>query len=178
MKKIILFVGLGLLISFVAEAQYDRRSYGGWIDEDGDCMNTRHEVLLEESLILPTVVGCKVVEGLWYDLYTGKTFTDPKKLDVDHLVPLKEAELSGANLWSNEKKRRYANDLDNPGHLIAVSAGANRSKGAKDIGKWLPENTSFHCAYARMWLVVKEKWGLVVGNNERRAILTALRSCD
>ena len=32
--------------------------------------------------------GCKVVSGKWNDPFTGATFTDPKKLDVDHMVPV------------------------------------------------------------------------------------------
>ena len=34
--------------------------------------------------------------------------------------------------WSRERKRAYANDLDDPDKLIAVDRGLNRQKGAKD----------------------------------------------
>lgn len=178
MKKLTLVIFLSLLFSVVAGAHYDRSSYGVWIDEDGDCLNTRHEVLAEESLIPPTIIDCKVVAGLWYGLFTGKTFTDPKKLDVDHVVPLKEAEVSGANFWSIEKKHRYANDLSNPGHLLAVSAGANRSKGSRDVAKWLPSNVSFHCAYVKMWVEIKKRWGLFMDRDERTAVEAILILCD
>lgn len=178
MIRVMLLLWLILLLVVPANAQYDRHSYGGWLDKDGDCLNTRHEVLLEESLIPPTIVNCKVIKGLWYDLYTGQTFTDPRKLDVDHVVPLKEADISGGSFWSHEKKQRYANDLSNPGHLIAVSASANRSKGSKDIARWLPKNLQFHCAYVRLWLEVKTRWALTMDDAEAKAIADMLTDCE
>ena len=47
---------LFILLTTVAVAdsagcpKYDRKSYRHWIDEDRDCQNARHEVLIEESL--------------------------------------------------------------------------------------------------------------------------------
>ena len=58
--------------------------------------------------------------GKWKDPYTGRIFTDPSQLDIDHVIPLKEAWESGAKTWSRKKKREFANALDNPDHLIAV----------------------------------------------------------
>ncbi len=123
-------------------------------------------MLAAESLIPPVIVNCKVITGLWFVPYTGKTFTNPKKLDVDHLVPLAEAHKSGGYLWPRNVKRAYANDLDNPGHLIAVESGANRSKGAKDPTEWMPPNEEYWCAYILAWVAVKDKWGLFMDEAE------------
>ncbi len=68
---------------------YDRDLYGGWIDADGDCQDTRQEVLIAES-ITPVQLdsrGCRVVIGTWFDPFTGQTFTNPGDLDIDHIIP-------------------------------------------------------------------------------------------
>ena len=154
--------------------KYDRKSYRHWIDEDRDCQNARHEVLIEESLssvTFKTGKGCKVLSGNWDDPYSGRTITDATKLDIDHMVPLKEAHQSGAANWSRERKRAYANDLDDPDTLIAVDRRLNRQKGAKDPAEWLPPNHAYQAEYARAWVAVKLKWGLTADRRE----LTALR---
>ncbi len=107
---------------------YDRKQFGNWIDADGDCQNTRHEVLIEESRIpvtFKTSRQCVVISGEWHAPYTGRVFTDPSLLNVDHVVPLKEAFLSGDNTWRRQKKVLFANDLKNKDHLIAVFRSAN-----------------------------------------------------
>ena len=152
---------------------YDRKQFGNWIDADGDCQNTRHEVLIEESFIpvtFKTPRQCFVISGEWHDPYTGRVFTDPSLLDVDHVVPLKEAFLSGANQWSRQKKIQYTNDLNNKDDLIAVYRGANRSKGAKDPALWLPPNEHYHHEYIRIWLEIKMEWGLSIDPEEARVI--------
>ena len=162
------------------DAPYDRaRHYGGWIDADRDCQSTRHEVLAAESLIPPVLSqdGCKVIGGLWYGLYTARTFTNPRSLDIDHLVPLAEAHQSGGWAWDRQTRRAYANDLDNPGHLIAVHAGTNRAKGAKDPAEWLPPNEAFRCAYVAAWVAVKRKWGLTMDQVEAAVIRRVLVGC-
>jgi hypothetical protein len=170
----------GLTIAPEVNAPYDRESmYGGWRDDDGDCQNTRQEVLAAESLI-PAVLsddGCNVKTGLWFDLYTGLTFTTPGDLDIDHLVPLKEAHQSGAHAWTDEKRRDYANDQDNPGHLIAVDDGTNQSKGDKDPAEWLPPNLAFRCAYVSAWTAVKREWVLAMDSAEEAAIRGVLVGC-
>ena len=88
--------------------KYERKSYRHWTDEDRDCQNARHEVLIEESLStvgFKTSKDCRVVSGSWNDPYSGRTITDATKLDIDHMVPLKEAHQSGAaNLVKRAQK--------------------------------------------------------------------------
>ncbi|MCY3827381.1 MAG: YHYH domain-containing protein [Candidatus Dadabacteria bacterium] len=163
-----------------AVSAYDRKEWHPrWRDADGDCQNTRHEVLAEESLVPVTLSpdGCKVVAGQWFDPYSGETFISPRNLDIDHLVPLKEAHISSGNTWSTEKKRGYANDLSSPATLIAVSKSENRLKGAKDPAKWLPPNHAYRCEYVRLWKEVKARWGLGSDAAENKSIEDVERGC-
>ena len=62
--------------------EYDRSLYKHWIDQDGDCQDTRQEVLIPES-ITPVVLderGCKVISGQWDDPFTGNTYKAPMSL--------------------------------------------------------------------------------------------------
>lgn len=142
--------------------EYNRDDWGGWIDEDGDGLNTRHEVLAEESLIKPIVSNNKVISGKWFDKYTGKYFTNPSDLDIDHLVPLKNAYISGASNWSKKKKSIYYNYLKYDNHLIAVSKSANRNKSDKSPVEWLPPNKDYQCEYVWEWFKIKTAWGLTI----------------
>lgn len=156
---------------------YDRKEWRHWEDHDGDCQDTRQEVLARQST-LPVVWsedGCKVVSGAWSCPYTGRLFSDPKKLDVDHMVPLANAHLSGGWAWGELKREHYANWLRDPCHLIAVQARANRQKGAKGPEQWLPEKN--RCWYVECWLGVKEKSGLTLTAQEAREVAKVLKSC-
>ena len=158
---------------------YDRDLYGSWIDADGDCQNTRQEVLIAESLIPVRFDsrGCRVVSGRWLDPFTAQTFTNPSDLDIDHFIPLAEAHRSGADRWPPELRRQFANDLSWPGGLIAVSASANRSKGARDPAGWMPPNESFHCEYVKNWIITKAYWGLSMDDAEKRTVYSILGQC-
>lgn len=147
---------------------YKRDLFRHWIDADGDQCNTREEVLIAESAGRPQVdaYGCKVVAGEWLSTYDNVAHSDPSDLDIDHLVPLKEAWDSGAWAWSGSKRRSFANDLSDPRPLIAVTARANRSKGDKDPSNWLPSNSAYLCTYISDWVAVKARWGLSMDSSE------------
>ncbi len=136
---------------------YDRALYRHWIDANGDCRDTRTEVLIRDSLRPVTLSGdgCSVVKGEWRDPYTGKTLTDPSGIDIDHMIPLAEAHRSGADLWTSERRERFANDLDTPGALVAVEASVNRSKADRDVLSWMPPNPLLWCDYLATWRRVK-----------------------
>ena len=50
------------------------------------------EVLIAESTTQVTFKSarkCRVASGTWDGPFTGRQFSDPSKLDIDHMVPLK-----------------------------------------------------------------------------------------
>ena len=170
-----------VVTSASAPIGYDRDDWGsGWADEDSDCLNTRHEVLISESLNGTGLSssGCSVVSGQWYAAFTGTYVTNPSSLDVDHFVPLANAHDSGGWAWSLATKRSYYNDLVDPQHLIAVTASANRSKGSRGPEEWKPSDSSYWCQYADSWVDIKVRWGLTVTPAEFAALQVMLGTCD
>lgn len=152
---------------------YERELYGDWRDANGDCQDTRDEVLAAQGRqIERSPDGCEVIDGVWRGPFTGRTYTDPGDLHIDPVVPLKEAHISGARSWPASKRRRFANDRDN---LLAVEAGENMSKGSRGPSEWLPETG--RCRYVEQWFAVKRKWGLRMDAEERAAVDRLLGQC-
>ena len=166
----------------IVRQEYTRGEWKYWIDEDDDGQNTRVEVLIDESLTSKDLVldekGKRVISGKWVDPYTGDPFTIAKDLDVDHMVPLKNAHVSGGWLWDWEKRRRFANDLEFPEHLIAVSASANRSKGARGPDEWMPPRKEYWCEYVKNWEAIKSRWDLTMTEAERDEIQNIKKMCS
>ena len=161
--------------------EYDRSEWEHWTDEDADCQDARQEVLIAESLVevsFETDRECRVATGQWYGAFTGAYVDVPGDLDIDHLVPLKNAHRSGGWRWPAEKKEEYANNLSDPDHLIAVTAGANRSKGARGPEEWAPPESDYWCQYATDWTEVKRRWLLKMTQRESEIVMDMLRTCD
>lgn len=160
---------------------YDRDDWQHWIDADSDCQNTRAEVLITESTAAVTFTsasgGCTVETGLWVGPFSGQTFTVASDVDVDHMVPLKNAHDSGGWAWSSARKRDYANDLSDPQHLVAVDDGTNQSKGARGPEAWKPPIEPYWCQYAVDWVNIKVRWELTVTVAEWAALRGMLETC-
>jgi len=75
------------LIAAPAFAEYDRNNWRHWIDADLDCQNTRHEILIRDSLspVQLSENGCRVISGVWVGQYTGEVFTEARQLDADQI---------------------------------------------------------------------------------------------
>jgi hypothetical protein len=162
----------------IDQSSYDRSFFKHWIDQDRNGCDTREEVLKAESKEkAKTGKGCEILSGKWLSLYESKTFTKASQLDIDHMVPLKEAWESGADSWSSQERELFANDLGFKDSLIAVSASTNRSKGDRDPSEWKPSNKAFACQYAVAWVSVKYRWSLNVDQAEYSSLKSMLGNC-
>lgn len=161
---------IGLFEQLRVEAEhrggYDRdKVFAGWLYSGG--LSTRDRVLTEE----------RTADGTWFSAYDAVTVVSAAELDIDHLVPLAEAWESGGHAWSAETWIRFANDREDPRSLIAVSASANRSKGARDPSDWWPPLASYRCQYAADWVAVKSRWHLSVDSAEHESLSDQLERC-
>ena len=160
---------------------YDRDEWRHWIDEDGDCQDTRQEALVAESVSPVEYTDsdqCRVASGEWIDPYSGVLYADPSDLQIDHLVPLANAHASGGWAWSESRKRVYANDLSFAGHLVAVHGPANQAKGKSGPEDWQPPASSYRCQYAIDWITIKNSWGLTATEAEFAALAEMLDTCE
>lgn len=157
---------------------YERTKFKHWIDADGDGCNTRTEVLLDEATTPPDLSGrCTITGGSWYSYYDDVTVTEARGLDIDHMVPLAEAWDSGAFDWTAQRRQDYANDLDEPRALAAVTARSNRSKADQDPADWIPPYEPAHCTYITDWVTVKTRWRLHVDTREQNSLRDRAAHC-
>jgi hypothetical protein len=177
MKYFLIFmvVLLHLQILMAQTGKYNRADWPHWLDEDGDCQDTRQEVLIKdaEKVKLAGDDSCYVKKGIWYDPYTAKTLTSPKQIQIDHLVPLKNASDSGGFAWTKEQKAIFANDTMN---LFAVSAAANQTKSAKTPDQWKPIKDHW-CSFSKTWIDVKAKYGLSMRLKEKSSLSLMIHTC-
>jgi hypothetical protein len=150
--------------------EYERKLWRHWADLDKDCQDGRQEVLIRDSEVPVTYTDekeCRVATGKWTGPYTGTVIEDPSKVDVDHLVALQDAHVSGGWEWDADKRKAFAN---NEMHLLATSQFGNRSKGAKGPDEWLPPLESYRCEYLARWLAVKEAHELTMTEGEAAVV--------
>jgi hypothetical protein len=152
-----------------------QKHFGSWIKDPSreTCLNTRGEVLVRDSLDpveYDTKNKCRVSLGRWHDPYTGKDFTNADDLQIDHVVPLKNAYTNGAWGWSSQERCLYANFLKNSFHLMPVSGHENMAKSDSSPDKYIPPNPEFTCKYIENWLKIKAIWKLHISLSEADGI--------
>ncbi|AOT62201.1 HNH endonuclease family protein [Streptomyces rubrolavendulae] len=155
---------------------YSRDRFPHWVSQGENC-NTRETVLHRDGADVRRDGQCRAVSGTWTSAYDDLTFKDAADLDIDHVVPLANAWRSGANRWTQEKRKEFANDLTHP-QLIAVSAGSNRSKGDQGPDEWQPPSRTYWCTYARAWTSVKATYELSVTVAEKGMLGRMLDTCS
>jgi hypothetical protein len=156
---------------------YDRSDWSHWDDIDGDRCDAREQALIAQSLTTAQVdpFGCKVIAGDWFSIYDGIETDQPGDFDVDHVVALHEAHMSGGWRWNAGRRRLFANDQDN---LLVVSSSSNRSKGSRGPDEWRPPRREAWCQAATTIVTVKVKWDLTATSAERDALGQMLETCS
>jgi hypothetical protein len=168
----------GLAVSDEENVGYDRdRYFGQWADADGDCRNTRQEVLAAESQTRPSYSkdGCEVTGGRWVTTWDNRIHTSPSTVQIDHTVPVHEAWGSGARYWSQSRRVAYLNDLGDPRALTVQTTALNVDKNGQGPQNWMPPAN--RCAYIEQWVAVKIRWGLSIDVGEKAALVHYANAC-
>lgn len=170
---------------------YEREDFGqAWSDDvtvefgHNGC-DTRNDILRRdldpESLVIKEGThDCVALAGTLHDPYSGQDIEFQRgaqtssAVQIDHVVPLADAWQKGAQQWSPEKRRDFAND---PRNLLAVDGPLNQQKGAGDAATWLPPNKGFRCEYARRIVEVKAAYEVWVTEAEKDALGRLLQAC-
>lgn len=161
---------------------YDRDRFGSaWLDADHNGCDTRDDILARDLNHLTYERGthhCVVATGDLADPYTATTIDfvkgDGTLVDIDHVVALGNAWVTGAFGWDIHKRAALSNDSMN---LLSVDASANRQKGDGDAATWLPANKRFRCSYVARQIGVKAKYDLWVKPPEKHAMSQVLAGC-
>ncbi len=125
----------------------------------------------------------EAISGTWTDPYTLQSITlanlkdstQAQQLQIDHLVPLYNAWVSGASEWTDELRVRFANDLAAP-ELRAVAGAVNFAKDRSGPETWQPVAAA-RCDYARAYVAVKSRYALSVTAAEHDALAEMLTTC-
>ncbi|WP_369370300.1 HNH endonuclease family protein [Promicromonospora sp. Populi] len=159
-----------------ASAPYNRDLFPHWISQGNNC-DTREVVLQRDGTNVQVGSDCYPTSGSWYSEFDGQTSTLASDIDIDHIVALGEAWYSGASSWTTARRQSFANDLTGP-QLIALTDNVNVSKSDKDPAEWVPPLASKRCAYSKMWIHTKSRWGLTVDSAEKTALQGLLNTCS
>lgn len=158
---------------------YDRNRYfGGWLDHDKDCQNTRAEVLVTESksaLSYTTTRRCTVATGRWTTTFDNKVHTSASTVQIDHTVPVAETWGSGARNWTQARRVAFYNDTGYAGALNAQTTLLNQQKQAKGPEDWMPPKNQ--CSYLAQWITVKARWGMTADSREKAALVRLADQC-
>lgn len=166
--------------------KYNRKQhFGRWINDPADetCFNTRAQVLIRDSqttVSFRVTNKCVIDRGEWFDPYSDHTLDTAGQIDIDHMVPLKNAYDSGAWKWHFKSRCLYANYMGMKEHLVPVSKSENRSKGDSSPADYLPSSNTYICNYIKNWLTVKSIWNLKLSDREAKGIEYAIKeyNCD
>lgn len=157
---------------------YSRDKFGGttWAKQSNGC-NVRQNVLRRDADDV-SVNGCEVVSGRWFSQWDASAVTNPSNVHIDHSVALAEAWRSGADSWTPERRKAFANDTTSP-NLMVMYGPANSRKSDYDVTNEAQgrPRSMFSCYFARAVIAVKSQWDLRVQAAEKEQLQRMLNSC-
>ncbi len=171
---------------------YERDAFGPAWSDDNDApgghngCDTRNDILKSslQGVVFKNGSTCVVQSGvLPHDPYTGRDNVTWKRgrttsaaLQVDHIVPLSWAWKNGANEWTPEQRRNFANDQDSV--LLLADGPENMGKGDKGPSEWMvPENPEYRCKYASQWVSILNEYKLSAPKEDIEALRSTLEAC-
>jgi hypothetical protein len=185
-----ILAGIPLIPVRVREHDYRRAAFGdAWTDDNtapgghNGC-DTRNDIL-DRDLVDKTFTAIKrcptaVATGTLHDPYTNDTipFTRGNQVgasvQIDHIVPLALAWDLGARDWTDDLRRRFAND---PANLLAVQGQANQNKGDAEPADWMPPNHAFWCQYSVQFAAVLRGYALPIDDRSAVVLRDAATTC-
>ncbi|MCW2731417.1 MAG: hypothetical protein JWR13_2233 [Mycobacterium sp.] len=185
-----ILAGIPLIPIRVREHDYRRAAFGdAWTDDNtapgghNGC-DTRNDIL-DRDLVDKTFTAIKrcptaVATGTLHDPYTNDTipFTRGNQVgasvQIDHIVPLALAWDLGASDWTDDMRRRFAND---PANLLAVQGQANQDKGDAEPADWMPPNHAFWCQYSVQFAAVLRGYALPIDDRSAVVLRDAATTC-
>jgi hypothetical protein len=182
--------GIPVVPNRIRGHDYHRAAFGDAWDDDNDApgghngCDTRNDILNRDlvDVIHVAIKRCPdaVATGVLHDPYTSATiaFTRGAKVgasvQIDHIVPLALAWDMGARAWTEDLRKRFAND---PANLLAVDGPANQDKGDGEPAVWMPPNHAFWCQYAMQFIAVLRGYGLPVDGASGERLRQAASTC-
>lgn len=157
-----------------ADVAYKRSDWKHWV---GTPCDTRDMVLINQGKNVKVDKSngrCKILSGTWFSPYEEATITEPKGIDIDHVIPLAYAARHGGQAWSAQKKQEFANDQS---QLLAVSAKENRSKSDKGPEEYMPKARNYQCTYSKLWTETASKYGVSITEKDKFKLRDGLQKC-
>lgn len=115
---------------------------------DGKCLNTRHYILYRDGENVKINSNNKVISGIWASYYSPTLITNPKDIQIDHVLPWKFLRDNG----DCKNAKEMINDEEN---LVIATVKENSSKSG-DL------NTPFktNAPYKQKQCYICKKWKL------------------
>lgn len=172
---------LAVFLALPATAR-ERFARPGWADFDGDCRDTRAEVLAAQCLSVSwDAKGCHVLQAVCRDPYTGAEVASdsPQGFHVDHVFPASVAWWRGTwRLSSGEPCTKpsacpaFKSFFNDPLNLRVVRARTNLRKSDLMPGEWCPDDPAARPEVARILREAARAYRLPLLDKELLALAT------